>query len=242
MRLLWLHPRRTVEALAVEEAILRSMLENGSPNTLCFWRGKRCVVFGFNPNHDRVNLTLCRELGIPVCRRNSGGGAIYQDEGNLNYSLIAAQGGLGLPQEVQRARWIIDSVIAGALADLGLRARPMSSGGVSVDGKKVSGSAQFVLWGYLLHHGVVAVNPDVDLIRELFPFSRVEVTTLERELGKGIGIEELAGRIAARIARTFGEGLFEGELTEAEEEAARALLEEKYLSNEWNYPWRNLYV
>ncbi|MCS7131772.1 MAG: lipoate--protein ligase family protein [Hadesarchaea archaeon] len=242
MRLLWLHPHRTVEALAVEEAVLRSRLENSSPNTLCFWRGKRCLVLGYNPNHDRVNFMLCKELGIPICRRNSGGGAIYQDEGNLNYSLIAAQDGLSLPQELKRASWIIDSIIAEALSDFGVRARPMEGGGVSVNGKKVSGSAQFILWGYLLHHGVIAVSTDVDLIRKLFPFSRVEVTNLERELGRRIRVEELAGRIATRIAQAFGEGLFEGKLTETEAEVARLLLEEKYLSNEWNCFWRNLYV
>lgn len=240
MRLLWLHPCKTVEALAIEEAILRSRLENGSPNTLCFWQGKRCLVFGYNPNRDRVNLALCKELGIPVCRRNSGGGAIYQDEGNLNYSLIVALDELGLPQEPQCASWIIDSVIAGALTDLGLQARPMGGGGLSINGKKVSGSAQFLLWGYLLHHGVIAVSTDVDLIHKLFPFSRV--TTLERELGRKVSIRELAEKIAARIARTFGEELFEGGLTETEAEAARSLLEEKYLSNEWNRIWRELYV
>jgi lipoate-protein ligase A len=61
-------------------------------------------------------------------------------------------------------------------------------------------------------------------------------------LGRKVNIRELAEKIAARIARTFGEELFEGGLTETEAEAARSLLEEKYLSNEWNRIWRELYV
>ena len=233
MRLIWLHPRRVVEALALEEAILRLRLENGLPDTLCFWRGRKCVVMGYNPNRDRVDLELCRELGIPICRRHSGGGAIYQDSGNLNYSLIADQDGFGLPRDVQRARWVIDSLVAEAISSLGLRANPMKGGGIGIGGKKVSGSAQFVLWGYLLHHGVIAVSTDLELMHKLFP-NGGEVTNLEQELGRQIDIKMLARSIAERLARGLGAELEVGSLTQAEASLAHDLLREKYLSEEWN--------
>ena len=236
MRLIWLHPRRVVEALALEEAILRLRLENGLPDTLCFWRGRKCVVMGYNPNRDRVDLELCRGLGIPICRRHSGGGAIYQDSGNLNYSLIAAQDGLGLPRDVQRARRIIDSLVAGAISSLGLRANPMRGGGVDIGGKKVSGSAQFVLWGCLLHHGVIAVSTDLELVGKLFP-NGGEVTNIKQEFGRRIDIKMLGQIIAEKLARGLDAELEVGSLTQAEASLAHDLLREKYLSEEWNN-WR----
>jgi len=233
LRLLWLNPERTVEALAMEEAILRLKLENGSPDTLCFWRGRNCVVIGYNPARDHVDVGLCKALGIPICRRYSGGGAIYQDNGNLNYSLIAAQGGSGLPRDVQRARRIIDSAVAGAMAGLGLQAQTMSGGGVSVGGRKVSGSAQFVLWGGLLHHGVIAVSTNLGVMYRLLPSNKIEVTTLERELGRKINMKKLATAIASKFADVFGAQLCIGKPTEAEMSMAQKLLDEKYLSKEW---------
>ena len=234
MRVLWLHPRRAVEALATEEAILRCRLENGSPDTLCFWRGKKCVVVGYDRNRDKVNFRLCEELRVPIYRRHSGGGAIYQDEGNLNYSLVAAQDGIALPTEVQHARRIVDSIVAGAISDLGLKARAMDRGGVSVDGGKVSGSAQFVLWGYLLHHGVVAVNTNLNTLSKLILTNKVPVTTLERELRRRIDVRKLAALISARLAAAFNTTTYRGKNTKEEKYLAQKLLEEKYLSHEWN--------
>lgn len=232
--MLWLRPKATVKALATEEAILRCRLENGSPDTLCFWQGKKCVVVGYDRNRDKVNFQLCEEWGVPICRRNSGGGAIYQDEGNLNYSLIAAQDGISLPSDVQRARHIIDSTVARAISNLGLKAYAMNGGGVSVGGGKVSGSAQFVLWGYLLHHGVVAVNTNLNVLRKLIPANKTTVTTLERELERKVDVKKLAALISAEFATAFDTRAYQGRLTDEEKRMAQKLLEEKYLLHDWN--------
>jgi len=191
-------------------------------------------VVGYDRNRDKVNFRLCEELRVPIYRRHSGGGAIYQDEGNLNYSLVAAQDGIALPTEVQHARRIVDSIVAGAISDLGLKARAMDRGGVSVDGGKVSGSAQFVLWGYLLHHGVVAVNTNLNTLSKLILTNKVPVTTLERELRRRIDVRKLAALISARLAAAFNTTTYRGKNTKEEKYLAQKLLEEKYLSHEWN--------
>jgi lipoate-protein ligase A len=109
----------------------------------------------------------------------------------------------------------------------------MKGGGIGIGNKKVSGSAQFVLWGCLLHHGVIAVSTDLELMHKLFP-NGGEVTNLEQELGRQIDIKMLARSIAERLARGLGAELEVGSLTQAEASLAHDLLREKYLSEEWN--------
>lgn len=233
MRVLWLQFRNVVEALAVEEAILRGRLENGSPDTLCFWRGKKSVVVGCDINRDKVDFRLCNDLGIPVYRRQTGGGAIYQDEGNLNYSLIAPLG-VFQGKDAHDAGHLIDFLVAKAISKMNLNATATGGGTICVRGRKVAGSAQFVLWGYLLHHGVVAVNTNLDLLQKIISVNKIPVTTLERELGEVIEIERVAAQICKEFAAGLNTTVFQGKLKEREEHMAQRLLEEKYLTLEWN--------
>ena len=223
-----------MEALAAEEAILRCRLENGSPDTLCFWRGKKSVVVGCDINRDKVDFKLCDELGIPVYRRQSGGGAIYQDEGNLNYSLIAPLDGIFQGKDAHDAGRLIDFLVAKAISKMNLNATGMGGGTICVEGRKVAGSAQFVLWGYLLHHGVVAVNTNLDTLQRIISVNRIPVTTLERELGEVIEIERLAAHICKEFTASLNTSAFQGKLKEEEERMAQRLLEEKYLTLEWS--------
>jgi lipoate-protein ligase A len=233
MRLLWLKPKRTAEALATEEAILRLRLEGKSPSTLCFWRGEKCLNLGFNPVREKVNFPLCEELGIPVCRRQSGGGVIYQESGNLNYSLIAKKGELSLSNGFRSIGEAIDSAVVSALRAIGLDARLMAKGGAEVNGKKISGSAQFMLWDSFIHHGVIAVDTNVEVIYELLPLSKVKVTTVERELGRRVNFEELADKIINEFARALGVEFCLGVVADEEVSLANELLRLKYLSCEW---------
>ena len=234
MRILWLYPKTTVEALSAEEAILRLRLEGKSSDTLCFWQGKRSLVVGCDRNRDKVDFQLCAKYGIPIYRRQSGGGAIYQEEGNLNYSLIAPLDKISPSKDIQSATQVIDSLVAKAISQLNLRTAVLANGGVGVEGRKFSGSAQFVLWGYLLHHGVIAVNTDLKLLSELISTNKVTVTTLERELGHSIEMVRLAGLIRKEFAANFNTTEFQGKLSHEEEVLAQELLKNKYLTSEWS--------
>lgn len=232
MRVLWLQPVNAAEALATEEAILRCRLENESPDTICFWRGKRSLIVGFDIERDKVDFKLCDELEIPIYRRQSGGGAIYQDEGNLNYSLIAPlQGVLG--EDAHRAGLFIDSLVAKAISKVNLNAGVTDSGAICVGGKKIAGSAQFVLWGCLLHHGVVAVNTNLDLLQRVIPVNKIPVTTLERELGRSLEIDELAAAICEELVTALNTTAFPGKLSDKEKVIAQELSRDKYFNLKW---------
>lgn len=237
MRLLWLKPKRTVEALAIEEAILRLRLEEKSPSTLCFWRGEKCLNLGFNPAKERVNFSLCEELEIPICRRQSGGGVIYQENGNLNYSLIAKTSDFKLSNGFKSIRAAVDSAVVSALRSIGLQAQLMDKGGAEINGKKISGSAQFMLWDAFIHHGVIAVTTDVEIIYKLLPFSKVKVTTIELELGRSVNFEELVNIMMSEFAKFLGVEFHFGVVRDEEAYLADELLRIKYLSCEWIGGW-----
>lgn len=229
--MLWLYPRNVAEALAIEEAILRLRIENRSPDTICFWRGKTGLVVGGDINRDKVDFNRCRELGIPIFRRQTGGGAIYQDGGNLNYSVILPLDGI-FGEDPTTAGCMLDRVVAKAVSKIGLEA--IADGGkICVKQRKISGSAQFVLWGYLLHHGVIAVSTDLEVLGKIIQLNKIPVTTLENELGRKISVEELVMLICDEFAQFFGTPVSAGELSDDEKQIAQELLKVKYLNPEW---------
>ena len=92
-RLLEEHRTNVQRNLAIEEAIARGSAAktNGKINTR-FWRSSSAVVIGrFQCVHKEVNLAYCKENDVTIARRFTGGGAVYHDEGNLNFSICLDQ-------------------------------------------------------------------------------------------------------------------------------------------------------
>ena len=182
MHCLHLDPGLAPEAyLATEDALLDAADAGGDP-VLCFWESNRpFVVVGFGQSVEReVNLAACRTEGIPVLRRQSGGGAVVQGPGCLNYALvlrIEAESHLATIGETNR--WIMDrnrralaTLIGEGVAvrghtDLALRGEDGSE-------KKVSGNAQRRRRNALLFHGTLLHEPDVDRMTRWLRFPSLE--------------------------------------------------------------------
>lgn len=131
------------------------------------WRNDRCVVLGrFLKPADEVYLRKAEEMGVPVLKRASGGGAVYHDLGNLNYSLY-------LDMEDPRLRDIGGSLralsypVTSLLDRLGVTWEWVAPNNVYVKGRKISGSAQARRRGRLLHHGTLLVSCDLATMRSL---------------------------------------------------------------------------
>ncbi|MFO8034913.1 MAG: lipoate--protein ligase family protein [Candidatus Bipolaricaulota bacterium] len=188
------------QALAMEEAILSEVARGDAPATLRLWRNGRCVVIGRSQDPEaEADVATCRSLGIPVLQRCSGGGTVYHHPGNLNFSLflplqrkwmaVRETQALfcGLLTEVLRTRW-------------SLRAS-QRDGGVFVDGRKVSGSAQLRRRAFL-HHGTLLLWEDeLDMRRFLWamspgyrpsavPSRPAPVADLSTLVGLPVGLEE----------------------------------------------------
>ncbi len=187
--------------LALEEAFLRSA--SIPAPLLLFYVNEPCLVVGRNQN---PWAEVAADSGLPVLRRVSGGGTVYHDRGNLNWSLIVPRSGHDSGREL--------GAVSSALGSLGVAALPGERGGLFVAdgpfaGRKLSGTARRLEAARVLHHGTLLVASDLDrLTRSLggmrLSWSRAlaSVPALPvnlTELLPGIGIDEVVVAFAASI-------------------------------------------
>lgn len=154
--------------LAVEEYLFRS----SEDDIFMLWQNEPTVVVGKNQNaYAEVNTEYAKEHGINIVRRITGGGAVYHDLGNLNYTFITSESKAKALDYEYFTRPIID-----ALATLGVVATLSGRNDLEVNGKKFSGNAQFCSDGRILHHGTLLFNTDVN---EMSAVLRVDKEKLE---------------------------------------------------------------
>lgn len=146
-------------------ALEKFLLETLAPGdcVLYLWQNKNTVVIGRNQNAwAECRTTLLEEEGGKMARRLSGGGAVFHDLGNLNFTFLVNDEDYDVDKQL--------SVIQVALAGLGLKAEKSGRNDLLVDGRKFSGNAFFHRNGHAYHHGTLLVNVDMDkLSRYLTP-------------------------------------------------------------------------
>ena len=198
------------------------------------WRNRCAVVCGRYQNiFQETYLPAAAACGAALIRRMTGGGCVYHDLGNVNYTWItSARDG---------AREAIANRMIGALRGMGIPAEPMHSGGIAVEGRKVSGSACRVANGRLLQHGTLLVDADLGLLRRLanghgeryqsraIRSEPAPVGNLGGWLG-GMAAEEFAARLVKALAP---DALLEPD--PAFLSRARTLADARYRNWEWTF-------
>ena len=142
--------------LAFEEYVLTHRMDG---DYLILWQNDNTVVVGQNQNTAaEINRAFVEAHGVHVVRRTTGGGAVYHDLGNLNYSFITDEeaGSLRLER--------FTAPVVDALASLGLQAEASGRNDILVEGRKVSGTAQRVYKTRILHHGTLLFDSDPDMV------------------------------------------------------------------------------
>ena len=143
--------------LAFEEFVLRN---RRTGDYLLLWQNANTIVVGQNQNtEEEINRAFTEEHGIRVVRRTTGGGAVYHDLGNLNYSFITDAGD-GEQLTIQR----FTEPVVKALQDLGVQAESSGRNDILVEGRKVSGTAQRLLKDRILHHGTLLFDSDPGMV------------------------------------------------------------------------------
>ena len=197
--------------LAAEDYLLH---QAGAEDVLFLWQNAPCVIIGRNQcAAQEVDLDLARQLGVPVVRRDTGGGAVYHDLGNLNFTFLTAD----RPALDSPYASFLTPLIA-VLASFGVAAEFNGRNDLCVQGRKISGSAARVHAGRLLHHGTLLVASDLaPMTRLLTPpqekLRRNGVASVQsrvanlqrrlRELNDAIADEQVSAHIDA-IERTSG--------------------------------------
>lgn len=139
--------------LAFEEYLL---LHHTEGDILIFWQNDNTIVVGKNQNtEEEINRAFVKEHGIRVVRRSTGGGAVYHDLGNLNYSFITDVGNAS-----QMSLQSFTAPIIRALTKMGVTAEANGKNDITIDGKKVSGTAQRIEGTRILHHGTLLFHSD----------------------------------------------------------------------------------
>lgn len=149
--------------LALEEAFF-SCLE--SERYFLLWQNAPSVIIGRHQNAcEEINAAEVERRQLPVVRRSTGGGAVYHDPGNLNFSFLERRQESG---SIDFARYL--APIVRALARLGVQAEISGRNDLEVQGRKISGSAQRLAQGRVLHHGTLLVQANFeDMTRALSP-------------------------------------------------------------------------
>jgi len=223
--------------LAVEEAILRCLLEYDSPNTLRLWQNPPSVVVGYfqNPKF-QVNIAVCKKMRISIVRRISGGGAVYHDYGNLNYSVFIHTSLLkNHIEDVEKSYSLFCGGVIEGLKVLDVKAYNQK-GNIMIDGRKISGSAQHRLYDAILHHGTLMVDVNLDILGQTLRISNPERTLINLYdiLPNKIPLNEIKGVIKVGFEKMFNMKLKKGALTPEEKQIAKRLWKVKYSKISWN--------
>ena len=228
--------------LAMEEYVLKYL--NLAEEYLLLWQNEPAIIIGRHQNTlEEVNMDYTRENNIHVVRRLSGGGAVYHDLGNLNFTFIRR----AIRSELLDLKSFTQPVIH-ALKKLGVNAEVSGRNDLTIEGKKFSGNAQYLYKNNILHHGTLLFDSDLS---ELNKALRVRADKIEskgiksvrsrvtniREHIKGdqdTNINEFTALLRDAVAEVQGENFAEYTLGEKDYEGIRALMQERYLTWQWN--------
>lgn len=235
--------------LAADEVVTRRQGTGQSPPTIRLYTYRsHCALVGrFQRVASEVNLEFCRQQGIAVNRRPTGGGAIIMGEHQLGVAIM-------LPERADthsydRTRELFRRFSAGiveALADLGVAAECRRKNDIEVNGRKIAGlGIYFDPAGGLLFHASLLVDLDIPLMLQALrtPFEKISdkeiasvaerVTTLRRETGRTLTVAEVRERVRMGYARRLGISLQPVEFSQGELGGIAALERERYTSAAW---------
>lgn len=205
------------------------------------WRNHNTVVIGRHQNTlAEVNEAAVKEKNVTVVRRLSGGGAVYHDLGNLNFTFIqdAAQGG-------QLDMGLFCRPVAQALQAMGVDAQVNGRNDITIDGQKFSGNSQYVREGRVMHHGTILYDSNLDTVAQVLRVDpekiqargvasvRSRVTTVRSHMPRPVPLEDFKARLLEEISRERPMEPYT--LTEGDIAAVEAIKRARYDRWEWNY-------
>jgi len=245
MQHLELPPLAAAENLAADEVLLDLAEHSGGDETLLFWEPRETfVVVGYaNKVATEVNVTACAAKGIPIFRRCSGGGTVVQMPGGLNYSLILRITETGLTRNISAANRFIMNKNRAAIQALGDKFEIRNSKfEISVRGhtdlcrgeKKFAGNAQRRRKHFLLFHGTLLLNCDLNWINELLliPSLQPDYRARRPHADFVTNLNLPAAQVKAAFAAEWNAN--EASKNPPRQEIAE-LARQKYSTPEWNF-------
>lgn len=224
--------------LATEEYVLK----NFNDDAFMLWRNSPSIIVGKHQNTlAEINAAWVRQHEIPVVRRLSGGGAVFHDLGNLNFTFIRTGGEEGLIDFRKYTLPILE-----VMQNLGIDARFEGRNDLTIGGRKFSGNAEHIWKNRVLHHGTLlfsshmpdlseALNADPLKFRDKAVKSvRSRVTNISDHLEIPLDVMQFSTLIEEHIARKYPDARIIG-LSPEDHDRIGELVRSKYGTWEWNY-------
>ncbi|NOR74821.1 MAG: lipoate--protein ligase [Draconibacterium sp.] len=229
--------------LAAEEYLLK----NYDDDIFMLWQSDDTVVVGKHQNAlGEINYPFIRENKISVARRISGGGTVFHDTGNVNFSFIKK---VKSPAEISFKQFT--EPVREALAKLGVKATTSGRNDLLIEGKKISGNAEHIFKKRVLHHGTLLYNSDLKNLGEAIKVvpgkykskavqsNRSEVANISSFLKSKLDISEFI-QFLIDIQLKKEDNIFY-ELNEKDNKEIETLVNEKFKNWEWNFGYSPKY-
>ena len=210
---------------------------------LMIWQADKCVMLGVNQIADaEIDINYAQETGTQIVRRSSGGGTIYTDMGTLLYTFIEPLSKTRSPQEIFTRT---AKKAAAALKALGLPASAEGRNDIVLDGKKISGLAQYIKHGSICTHGSLLYDTNLDILEDILSPDdikitskalrsvRSRVTNIKEHIINPPKISYFKNQLKKQLLREYD--FIENILSEYDYSRIKLIHDQKYGSNSWTF-------
>ncbi len=233
------------------QAVEEYFLKNFDDNIFMLWRNNNAIIVGKHQNTlAEINVDHVKERGIKVVRRLTGGGAVFHDLGNINYTFIMGYGAEGAKVDFKK----YNQPIIDVLSSLGVKAHFSGRNDILIDDQKFSGNAEHIYHQKqrVLHHGTLLYASEIQDISDALNVNplkfegkarksvRSRVTNISSHLKEDIGVDQFRQKVMAHITEIYPDAI-PYQLTEEDKIAIQKLADEKYSTWEWNFGYSPKY-
>ena len=217
-RLLDTGVRTAAENMALDEVVLTAKGRGWAPNTLRFLQfSPHCTLVGYHQSVEQeIRIEYCRDNGIDINRRITGGGGLYWDETQLGWEIFANKNHPAIPTDIEELYKKLCNAVIFALSQFGLQAKFRYRNDIEINHRKISGTGGTELDNAFLFQGTLLVDFDVDtMLRALrIPTEKLKdkeiesvkerVTCLKWELGYVPAVRDIKAAIVQGFAHELG--------------------------------------
>ncbi|MCR8843979.1 lipoate--protein ligase [Paenibacillus sp. SC116] len=228
--------------LAIEEFVLKHLPMDGD-SYLLFYINEPSIIIGRNQNTiEEINSDYVKEQGIHVVRRLSGGGAVYHDLGNLNFSFLTKDDGESFHNFRKFTQPVIDT-----LRTMGVEADLTGRNDIQVGERKISGNAQFSTRGRMFSHGTLLFDSQMEHVSSALKVKAIKVESKSTKsvrsrvanitefMSDKLSMEEFRNSLLRHIFGIEPEQVPQYKLTEEDWATIHKISEERYQNWDWNY-------
>jgi lipoate---protein ligase len=224
--------------LAMEEYLLKEFNED----IFILWRNEPAIIVGKNQNTiSEINIDYVKENSIPVVRRLTGGGAVFHDLGNINFTFISKDH----EEDLNDFRKFTTPILE-VLQELSVAAEFSGRNDLTIQGKKFSGNAQCNYKNKVMHHGTLLFSSKITDLSSALKVKNIKfegksvksvtsrVTNISEHLPNPITISEFKDKIMNHVSSKNGENNIY-KFTENDISAINKLVRDKYNTWDWNF-------